>query len=139
MKKDATHDPQGVTELIAQQSHPMAQTIEGIRQTILQASPAITEGVKWNSPSFYCQGWFATINTRKTDRLQLVLHHGAKVRPGAELQQLIADPDKLLHWASNDRAMMTIKADDNFPQLRAPLENIIRQWASYQQELAAEQ
>lgn len=138
MKKDATNDPQGVTDLIARLSHPMTPTIEAIRQTIRQASPAITEGVKWNSPSFYCQGWFATINARQSDQLQLVLHHGAKIRPGSSLQQQISDPDQLLQWASADRAIITISAADTVATLQAPLQNIIQQWASYQQELAAD-
>ena len=47
-------------------SDPLKPLVEAIRATILGADSQITEGVKWNSPSFYRHGWFATVNVRPT-------------------------------------------------------------------------
>ena len=82
-------DSVGVTALIVALTHPMTPAIQAIRETIMGADPAITEGVKWKSPSFYCHGWFATLGLRKPDRVEIVLHHGAKVRQDAALQGTI--------------------------------------------------
>ena len=61
-------------------AHPLKPTLEEVRRTILSAHPEIIEGVKWNSPSFYCHGWFATINSRKPTQVDVLFYRGAKVR-----------------------------------------------------------
>lgn len=113
----------------------MNAVIESIRQTILSVDSAISEGVKWNSPSFYCNGWFATISARKPDQLEIVLHHGAKVRPDAILQSSIRDLGKLLKWASPDRAIITIQSATANKTNWAQLHSIIEQWVAYQKQL----
>lgn len=133
---DETNDTEGVGRLIAELAHPLTQLIEDIREAVLKADAAITEGVKWNSPSFYCCGWFATIHARRPDRLELVLHHGARSRQDTVLSETISDPDELLRWAAKDRAIMTITEDADFSQFRGSLKKIIRQWVDYQRQLA---
>ena len=80
-------DSSGVTALIADMAHPLKPTLEEVRRTILAAHPEITEGVKWNSPSFYCHGWFATINSRKPTQVDVVFYCGAKVRADSDRQR----------------------------------------------------
>lgn len=80
MKQFEEHDDTpGVTALVAALTHPLKPTLEGVRRTILAADPGITEGIKWNSPSFFCAGWFVTIGCRKPTQLDIVFHCGAKV------------------------------------------------------------
>ena len=128
-------DPAGVTSIIASMSHPMTAVIEAIRETILSADSKITEGVKWNSPSFYCNGWFATISGRNKDKLDLVLHHGAKVRAEVGLQDTILDSKQLLKWASPDRAIVTFSAGIHFDTIRPQLYRIVKQWTAHQKQL----
>lgn len=128
-------DTPAVAALIAEITHPMKVVIEAIRETILCSDSAITEGVKWNSPSFYCNGWFATVGVRKPDRLEVVLHHGAKVRRETTLQTTIRDSGKLLKWASPDRAIITIAPDVAFETIQPELQSIVKQWAAYQKKL----
>lgn len=130
-----TDDTEGVECLLAGMTHPMIEVIEDIRGTILAADEGITEGVKWNSPSFYCCGWFATIGARKPDRIEIVLHHGAKVRQDAALSDSIKDPAKLLRWKSPDRAVISIADGDDFGAIREPLAKLIDQWVAYQRRL----
>ena len=106
---------------------------------ILQADPEITEGVKWNSPSFYCNGWFATVGGSKPYKLELVFHHGAKVRHETALRQTIDDSGKILRWASSDRAIVTIFVDGDFGTIRPMLKSIASQWAAYQKVLAGKE
>jgi len=127
----------GVTAHLARMTHPLKPTIEKLRRTILAADPAITEGIKWNSPSFYCHGWFATISSHKPTQLDVVLFCGAKVRADCTVRDDIDDPDGLLMWPSKDRALLAFKAGD--ADLNAKLKSfqrIAKQWAEYQKQNA---
>ncbi|MFZ1219175.1 MAG: DUF1801 domain-containing protein [Chthoniobacterales bacterium] len=129
-------DTYGVTALVATITHPMKPTLEAMRRTVLAADSAITEGVKWNSPSFYCHGWFATIVTRQPTQLDVVLHCGAKVHAGSEVSQTIDDPEGLLTWPSRDRAIVSFGSDSEFQTSKQSFGRIIRQWAAYQKRSA---
>jgi hypothetical protein len=124
-------DSPGVNALIASMKHPLTPTLEAIRQTILAADATITEGIKWNSPSFYCHGWFATIACRKA-QLDVVLHCGAKVQADSAITDSVDDPDKLLTWPSKDRALVSFKRDADFRTRLQSFQRIISQWATYQ-------
>lgn len=129
-------DTAAVTAYLAALEHPLKPVVEEIRAAIRAADPAITEGVKWSSASFYCHGWFATANVRAKGTVQVVLHHGAKVREEAALGQTIEDPSRLLTWLSADRAIITFTGGDDFQGKRAAFTAVIRQWAAYQARLA---
>jgi uncharacterized protein YdhG (YjbR/CyaY superfamily) len=108
--------------------HPLKKEIEAVRRIVLGASPAISEGVKWNAPSFRTQKeWFATFNMRASDDVQLILHRGAKVRAGQKALK-IADPKGLMKWLGKDRAMVTLGAGRDIPANRAAFEAIVRAW-----------
>ena len=130
------NDRSGVTALVAGTVHPLKPTLEAMRQTILDADSAITEGVKWNSPSFYCHGWFATISSHKPMQLDVVFFCGAKVRSDSTVRDVIDDPDSLLTWPSKDRAFLSFKSDVDFRARLKALQRITRQWAAYQKGYA---
>jgi len=117
-------------------THPLKPTLEKVRRTILAADPAITEGIKWNSPSFYCHGWFAAISSRKPTQVDVVLHCGAKVRADSNVKEMIDDSDHLLTWPSKDRALLSFTSAVDFQAKRQPFQRIIRQWAGYQKSHA---
>ena len=135
--KAPEHDnPAGVDALIQAMDHPLASVVQAVRAAILSADKTITEGIKWNSPSFYCEGWFATVNVRGKQAL-VILHHGAKVRDGTDLGATLKDPDNLLKWLGKDRASVGFASDADFEANRKAFTSIIRQWAKYQREIAA--
>ena len=125
-------DSAGVSALIEKMAHPLRATLEAVRQAILKAAPGITEGIKWNSPSFYCCGWFATVNVRK-DTLMVVLHHGAKSRAESTLSETLEDKTRLLTWPGKDRALVTFVSDGDFQKKRKAFQSIVKQWAAWQQ------
>jgi hypothetical protein len=116
-----------VDDLLDGLEHPRRQEIDAIRKAIGSADKSISEGVKWNAPSFRTTEWFATVNLRSKDELQVVLHLGAKVRAGQK-QPVIADPNGLLKWLANDRAMATVS---DTPADRKTLAAIVRQWIKF--------
>lgn len=112
-------------------AHPLHKEIEAARRIILGASPAISEGVKWNAPSFRTEKeWFATINLRSTESLQLVFHLGAKTRPDLKAFKL-ADPNGLMEWLGKDRAMVTLGAGRDILANKAAFEAIVRAWIKH--------
>jgi uncharacterized protein YdhG (YjbR/CyaY superfamily) len=108
--------------------HPLKKEIEAVRRIILGVDPAIREGVKWNAPSFRTEKeYFATMNMRAKDSVQVVMHLGAKVRPQQKAFK-IADPNGLMRWLGKDRALVTLGAGRDIPANRTAFEAIVRAW-----------
>ncbi len=132
------HDnPAAVDALLDTIDHPLKPVVALVRAAVLRSDRSITEGVKWNSPSFFCEGWFATVNMRDKASLLIVLHHGAKVRTVQTLRTAIKDDDGLLHWHSADRASVRVADESDFAAKRAALVAVIKQWARVQRDRSA--
>lgn len=112
------------------ENHPLKKDIETVRRIIAGVSPSIHEGVKWNAPSFRTTEWFATINLRAKDEVQVILHLGAKKR-AAQKTLKIADANGLLEWLARDRAMVTLGAGRGIARNRKALEAIVRAWLKH--------
>ena len=110
--------------------HPQRAEIEAVRKAILGVDKSIADGVKWNSLSFRTTEWFATVNLRSRDSVQLVLHLGAKAGKAAD-RESIPDPKGLLAWKGTDRAIATLGSGTtlkaNLPALRA----VLKAWLRY--------
>jgi hypothetical protein len=125
-------DSEAVTAYMEMLEHPLKSVIEAIRRTIQAADNRITEGIKWNSPSFYCHGWFATFHLRAKNGVQVVLHHGAKARNDTSLSLTLEATSHLLTWPSKDRATVSFTSIEDFQNKQGAFEKIIKQWADYQ-------
>ncbi|MEP6763256.1 MAG: DUF1801 domain-containing protein [Gemmatimonadaceae bacterium] len=60
--------------------HPQKPAILLLRKIILSADKEISESIKWNAPSFATTEYFATFNLRAKQRVQIVMHLGARKR-----------------------------------------------------------
>ena len=129
-KADNSRDDAAVAEFLRDLDHPLKKEIEAVRQIILGVSPAIGEGIKWNSLSFRTTEYFATVFLRATDRVQLIFHLGAKVKDNAHKLK-ISDPAGLIKWLSTDRGLVTVGEPKEIPANRAKLESIVREWIEY--------
>ena len=130
MKPSARTDP-AVDAYLRELRHPRKAELATLRQILLDASPKISEGIKWNAPSFKTSDWFATINLRTKDgveRVWLVLHAGAKVKKSAAAGLQVADPQGLLQWLAKDRALVTFADAKELRARRAPLQALVRAW-----------
>jgi hypothetical protein len=131
--RPSEHDDRAaVTAFLDALEHPLKALMETIRATILSADRSITEGIKWNTASFYSSGWFATINVRAKSGVQLILHHGAKIRKGGKTGSAIKDPSHLLTWLGDDRASITFSGPEDFQSKRAAFTNLIKDWVKCQ-------
>src|SRR5262245_23920943 len=80
-----------VGEFMRELDHPLKHDIETVRRIILNVDPGISEAIKWNAPSFHTTDFFATINLRSRDCVQIIFHTGAKVKAAATTGINIAD------------------------------------------------
>jgi hypothetical protein len=109
--------------------HSLRPAIQAVRRAVLGASPSVSEGIKWNCPSFRTSEWFATLNLRARggeERVWLVLHFGAKAKAGK--QPAIEDPSGLLEWLGKDRALVTFDDLADVGRKRRALTAVLRQW-----------
>jgi len=128
--KNASVDP-AVVEYLRDLDHPLTKEIKAVRLIVLGASATISEGIKWNVPSFRTEKeWFATFNMRAKDSVQLVFHLGAKTRPDLKAFKL-ADPKGLMKWLGKDRALVTLGAGRDLPANKKALEAIVRAWIEH--------
>ena len=128
-KQQDWNDPGAVDEFMSALVHPLKPTVEAIRRTILSADPHITEGIKWNSPSFYRNGWFATVNARGHDAVIVVFHMGAKVKDNSTAGMSIEDGTGLLEWAAKERALARFRSLEDFKAKQAAFKAVVNQWA----------
>ena len=115
-----------VESFLAALEHPSKDTIVALRRIVLAADARITEGIKWNAPSFRTSDWFATFNLRAKHGVQLILHRGAKVR--ADAMGAIANPEGMLEWLGPDRASVRFRDLDDVQAKREAFAGLIRHW-----------
>lgn len=123
--------PDDVETFLASLEHPFKQEILAIRQIILGADPGIAEGIKWKAPSFHTSEYFATVNLRAKDGVQVILHFGAKKRDDLTARAAIADPELLLEWLASDRALVKFRDLKELDAKRSAFTNVIRQWIKH--------
>jgi uncharacterized protein YdhG (YjbR/CyaY superfamily) len=127
-KKPAAKSDPDVAEFLRGLNHPLKKDIETVRKIILGVSPKIAEGIKWNSLSFRTSEFFATVNLRSKDRVQLVFHKGAKVKDNSTAGMQIKDPSGLIQWLAKERCLVTLGAGKEIAANRKSFEAIVRQW-----------
>lgn len=120
-----------VDEFMHELDHPFKAEIQAVRSIILGASPDITEGIKWNAPSFARGEYFATIHLRARDGVQVILHLGAKVRDVGPDGLSVHDPAGLLKWLAKDRATVKFADMAAIVEQRTAFEALVREWISH--------
>lgn len=129
--KRSASPPDDVEAFLASLDHPLKQEILALRQIILGADPSITEGIKWNAPSFRTSEYFATFHLRVKDGVQVILHLGAKTRDTSVSGIAIADPESLLEWLAKDRASVKFRDRKDIDARRSAFADVIRQWIKH--------
>lgn len=120
------HERATVDAFMAALDHPHKPAIEALRLAMLAADASISEGIKWNAPSFRTREWFATTHLRAKTGLGLILHRGAKVRSGPGLQ--LDDPTGRLRWLGQDRAQLLYADAADLRAGAAALQALVREW-----------
>lgn len=130
-KLTAADTTAAVDAFMAALDHPFKAGIQTLRQAIPAVSPAIAEGIKWNSPSWRTAEYFATTHLRSKAGLGLILHLGAKARSLPEGGLQIADPTGLLKWLGRDRAQVEFSSPADLAAKLPALQALLAQWIQH--------
>lgn len=114
-------------QLLSALKHPLKDAVLDVVALVLASSTSVRAGIKWNSPSFRLNDYFATINLHAKDKLRLILHHGAKSKPSGTSPK-VADPQGLLEWLGPDRAMVVVRSKQDVTARRSALSGVVRAW-----------
>lgn len=107
-----------VDDFMRDLDHPLKAEVQAVREIIQGVSPAITEEIKWNAPTFSYQGYLVTFNLHATDRVHLVFHNGV----------ILPDPTGLLEGDYKDRRMAYLQDMDDVEAKKAALQDVVRSW-----------
>jgi hypothetical protein len=111
-------DTPKVNEYMSKLDHPLKAEAEAVRAIILSVSPDITEGIKWNAPSFYYKGDMAVFNLHADDCLRVVFPNGI----------VINDQSGLLEGDYVDRRLAYFRSMADVEAKKSALESAIRGW-----------
>jgi hypothetical protein len=111
--------------------HPLAQTVEALRQVFLKTNKEIGEQIKWNSVSFHYTGEMkafdpkeykrdiAVVNLSKKEFVLLVFPTGARIK----------DASGLLEGTYTDgRRMLKIMDLKDLKAKEKALQQVIKEW-----------
>jgi hypothetical protein len=116
----------GVTAFLKTLVHRRKDEIERLRAIILAADPTLGEQIKWNAPSFGRDGEDrVTFRLQPGDRVELILHRGAKVKAGP-----FAFDDKtgLIEWLAADRGRITFAGMADIEAKADTLQALVADW-----------
>lgn len=116
-----------VDEFMTELEHPLKAEFEALRAIFLSADRRIIEGIKWKAPSFYFKDYFATINLRSMQKVQVIFHQGAKVKDN-NTGVKIKDPFGLLTWVARNRCIATLADLKDIKAKKNAFADIVKQW-----------
>lgn len=122
-------DPEAVERYLDALTHPLKSEVEGLRRIFLKADRRITEGIKWNVPSFYSGEWFATFDLRSKEWIQLVFHRGAQAKRVGKTRY-VQDTGGILQWITNDRCTARFVSKKDVADKAAALAEVVVEWTS---------
>ena len=130
-RKTEEHDPAAGRDAVAQflksLDHPMKSEMEALRWIILKSDSRVTEGIKWNVPSFYFHDWFATFDLRSGAWIQVIFHRGAKVKAIGD-SRYVKDPAGILNWITNDRCIAKFISKHDVESKATAFAKIVTEW-----------
>jgi hypothetical protein len=126
-QSEATNDSESVKRYLEALDHPLKPEVQALRKIILKADARITEGIKWNAPSFHHGDWFATFDLRSHDWVQIIFHRGAKVKTVGD-SRFVKDPEAILKWITNDRCLVRFVSSGEVAARSSALSKIVAEW-----------
>lgn len=120
---------QTADELLDLLKHPQDDIIQLLRNIIKQASHELSEGVKWNAPSYSLNGNdIITFNFHYKGFVSLIFHTGPKGKDTHTNNFLFNDESNLLEWVADKRAVLKIATFDELALNQHKIETIINIW-----------
>lgn len=117
-----------VTDFLDQINPSLRDEIEYLRSIIMNTGMNLTEGIKWNAPSYSINGNDRiTLRINSPKIIQIIFHRGAKVQKQSP-ERILSDKYTILLWKENDRAIATFKSLNEIQDNILILKEIITKW-----------
>ncbi len=119
-----------VAEFLADIDHDKKAQVEALRAIIFETEPALTEHIKWNSPSYVSDDEDRiTFNLHnKPQVVRLVLHMGATRTENKKGSPVMEDKTGLITWNSDIRGMLSFGNLEEIESHRGSISKIIQNW-----------
>lgn len=125
---------QTVEACLSKLNHPQTALINTIRQTIQAAAPELTEGVKWNAPSYALNGNdIITFNFRQAEAIALIFHTGPKGKDTQTGQRLFEETPPQLKWLADKRCLFSIQDPADWKASEQALRQLVQTWLRFAQ------
>jgi len=117
-----------VTDFLDQINPFLRDEIEYLRSIIMSTGMNLTEGIKWNAPSYSINGNDRiTLRINSPKMIQIIFHRGAKVQKQPP-ERILGDKYTILLWKENDRAIASFKSLNEIQDNILILKEIITKW-----------
>lgn len=113
-----------VDKYLLNKAHPLNDEINRVREIILATDDRITEGIKWQSPTFMYKGNIASYFMNAKKHVSLMFHKGA----------LINDLSGLLEGDGKEARSAKFYGLEDIGSKKEKLEAVVREWIRMQDE-----
>ncbi len=107
---------------MAEVNHPLKPVMEALRTIIKDASPKLSERIKWNAPSYYYKKDMAAFHFRNPEEIKIIFifYNG---------NMLEAEPG-LLTGDYKDRRIATFSSLKEVKQKKSALTGFVKAWVA---------
>ena len=109
VKSKKPSDEEQVKAYMIKLTPPVKDEIDAIRKIIKNASPKLSERIKWNAPSYYYIQDILTFGPYKPYRILLVFHHPAVVKIKSKLLEGDYKDRRLVYFKNKTEAEINKK------------------------------
>jgi hypothetical protein len=100
--------------------NPQSDLVQQVRTAIHDASPEVTEAIKWQAPTFVYRGNIASFYPKTRSHVSLMFHQGAS----------LPDPTGMLEGTGDVSRVAKFLGDDDLAAKRDALQDLIRAWVA---------
>ena len=100
--------------------NPQSDLVQQVRTAILDASPDVTEAIKWQAPTFAYRGNIASFYPKSRSHVSLMFHQGAS----------LPDPTGMLEGTGEVSRVAKFLGHDDLAAKRDALQDLIRAWVA---------
>ena len=116
-----------VAAWIAANEDPRVGAIAELCAIIERADGRLVGEIKWGAPSYRLVEHVATTGLNPRSGVRLVLHRGVVARPDLPRPE-IDDPEGLLEWKSDDRAVLNFEDENDVLRNAVDIGWLVTQW-----------
>jgi hypothetical protein len=98
--------------------NPQKDLVQAVRDVILDTDERVTEAIKWQAPTFMCDGNIASFYPKSKQHVSLMFHTGAA----------LPDPTGLLEGEGETSRVAKFSDADDLAAKSEPLRGLVRAW-----------